>query len=77
MIYGFYPIVDRWPVQRFRVGDRVKAIELTDRPEINGLTVTETRLVDCLTIAPYYRLKAEDRCGGYVEGAERYFEVTT
>ena len=74
MTSGLYPVVDRWPVQRFHVGNRVKAIRLTDRPEIGGLTVTETRLIDCLMTVPYYRLRAKDGCGGWVEGAERFFE---
>lgn len=63
----------------FHVGQSVKAIAFTNcfgEPvsETIGLTVSEIRLIEGISIAPYFRVKAESSDGfGYVEGAEHYF----
>jgi hypothetical protein len=67
------------PTPQFQLGQSVKAISFVDCfnktvPETLGLTVTEVRLVEPPTMAPYFRVKAESSDGfGYIEGAERYF----
>lgn len=66
--------------QQFAVGDKVAAVALPDafpnpRARVDGLTVTNVRLIECSHIAAYYRVTAHASDGyQYVEGAERFFE---
>ena len=66
---------------RFNVGDRVRAVSFVDCfkktvPEVTGLTVVGVRLIEDMSIDPYFRIRAENPGAKtyIVEGAERYFE---
>jgi hypothetical protein len=68
------------PQPKFTVGDKVSAIALPNgfpkpRPRIDGLTVVDVRLIECATLAPYYRITAHGAGLATVEGAEFHFEV--
>jgi len=71
---------------QFEVGDAVAAVAIPNgfpkpRPRINGLYVTDVRLIPgtfrpdgSADLAPYYRVTARDNGLGIVEGAEFHFE---
>ena len=67
---------------KFKLGDNVKAVAFVNCfkqqvDEVPGLTVTKAYLVECKSMASYYRYVAEnpgaETC--MVEGAERFFEL--
>lgn len=63
---------------QFQIGQQVKAISFTDCfgkviAETPNLTVSEIRLIECNSMKPYFRVKADGFNGNYIEGAERYF----
>jgi hypothetical protein len=64
---------------KFSIGQPVIAVSFTDCfgkliPERTGLIVESIRLIECVSIRPYFRIKAVTPDGlGMVEGAERFF----
>ena len=75
---GFFP-----PLPRFKVGQKVTAKAFTDcfkefHQARTGLIVSKVVRIQpdlpapC-SMAPYFRVKADDPKGGYFEGSERFF----
>ena len=61
-----------------RIGDKVTAIAFTDcfgnyHEERPGLVVASVRLVECKSMAPYWRIMAEGPGLSSFEGAARFF----